>query len=116
MGVDEVEVLCEVTPLCVSDGIGPGRNAGEIVLRVVAQQQLEVRLGAVLDQCAGDVGDSDMAKAFGDRFVSRFSCPLWNVPGTCVCVCGLTTPSSNGRQHGGPKGEFGNVGPHDTLS
>lgn len=65
LGVDEVEDAGEVAPLCVPDGVGPGRDVGEVVAGVVAQERLEVRLGLWLDEVGGDVGDGDVPEACG---------------------------------------------------
>lgn len=68
--VDEVEVLAEAAPLGVPDAVGPGRDAGEVVLRVVAQQRLEVRRRLLPDEVAGDVGDGDVAQTCARSFAA----------------------------------------------
>lgn len=65
LGVDEVEVLGEATPSRVPDAVGPRGDAGEIVLRVVAQEVLEVSSSLVLDKIAGEIGDGDVTQACG---------------------------------------------------
>lgn len=52
-GVDEVEGPRVVRPLGVADGVGPGRDVGEVVGRVVAEEGLEVVCCLRLDEVAG---------------------------------------------------------------
>ncbi len=63
-GVDKVEVLAEATPFGVPDAVGPRRNTGEVVLRVVAQQLLEIGRRALLDEVARDIRDRDMTQTY----------------------------------------------------
>jgi len=63
LGVDEVEVLAEASPFGVPDAVGPGRDAGEVVRRVVPQQLLEISRRLVAHKVAGDICDCDMTQA-----------------------------------------------------
>jgi hypothetical protein len=63
LGVDEVEVLGEAAPFCVAHRVGPGRDPGEVLARVVAEEGLEVGGGLGRDEVAGEVGDTDVSEA-----------------------------------------------------
>ena len=63
VGVDEVEVLGEAAPARVADGVGPAGDARQVVGLVAPEQLLEVRLGGVGDEVAGDVGGGDVSEA-----------------------------------------------------
>lgn len=65
LGVDEVEVLGEAAPFGVAHRVGPGRDAREVFGCVVAEQGLEVGGGGGRDEVAGEVGDADVAEAWG---------------------------------------------------
>lgn len=67
LSVDEVEVLGEAPPFRVPDAVGPGRDARQVVLRVVAQESLEIRRRVLLDEVASDVGNRDMAQTCARR-------------------------------------------------
>jgi len=84
LGVDEVEDAREVTPARIADGVCPGGDLGEVVLRWVAEQVLEEGLGAVGDELTSDVGSRDMTQT-------------WQVSAFCIEVSRmlgfLTSPS-----------------------
>ena len=64
LGVDEVEVLGEAAPLAVAHRVSPGRDAGEVVARVVAQQVLQEERRVGGDKVGGDVADCDVSEAW----------------------------------------------------
>ncbi len=65
LGVDEVEVGGEAAPFGVPDRVGPGGDAGEVVGAVVVEEGLQEGGGFGGDEGAGDVGDADVAEAWG---------------------------------------------------
>lgn len=60
--VDEVERAREPAPFRVSDRIGPAGYLGHVVGLIAAQELLQVGLGRVGDEVAGNVGGRDVAE------------------------------------------------------
>lgn len=94
--VDEVKVLAKAAPFGIPDAVSPCRDAGEVVLRVVAQQLLEVRCRVVLDEIARDVGDGDMTQTYPTT-ISKSRVARSDFGGTAAAVA-LTTPGDRSRQ------------------
>jgi hypothetical protein len=139
LGVDEVEVLGEAPPPRVPDAVGPRRHARQVVLRVVAQQALEVVGRLRLDKVAGDVGYRDVPQACVQRDASVKQGSLLSVPSPrprcpssssssfhgmdmAACQLGagrtrvlLTTPGGHGWEEQ-PKGGGAAGEPHGYIS
>lgn len=62
VGVDEVERLGEAAPARVADRVGPGRDLGEVVGLVAAEELFEVGLSRVGDEVAREVGCRDVSE------------------------------------------------------
>lgn len=69
LGVDEVEDTGKVAPFGVADRVGPGGDAGQVILVAVAEKGLEIACGLRLDEVGGKVGDGDVTEA----------CLFWDV-------------------------------------
>lgn len=84
--VDKMEILSKAAPSGIPDAIRPRRDAGEIVLGIVAQEVLEISSRLVLDKVAGKVGDGN---------VTQTCCSTWDqyIAGTYTAAALLTAPS-----------------------
>lgn len=62
LGVDEVEDACEVTPFRIPNRIGPGGDAGQVIILLVPEESLEIVCCLRLHKVTRDICDRYMTK------------------------------------------------------
>lgn len=69
--VDEVKRAGELAPFRVADGVGPAGDGREVVVVAALEEVLEVGLGRVGDEVAGNVGRGDVSKTCAGGLVDQ---------------------------------------------